>query len=343
VARRLRVSFQGAIYHVTSRGNARQLVFLDDGDRRRFLARLEKVAADYEVRVFLFCLMPNHVHLLVETPHGNLSEFMGNLLTSYSVYFNLRHRRVGHVTQGRFGAQVVEGDEYLRRLSRYIHLNPVFAQVWRERMLAERVAALRAYPWSSYPDYVGLMAPRPYVVCEPILGATTGATSGAAEQYRAYVESGLATTDDELQALLRRRPLALGSESFCRRVGERYADLVTISGKPEDAALRRPVASLGPETVLGVTSAVLRIAPLEFQRPHANALARATAARMLCRYGQATRRDAAAHLGLGTGAAITYQLKVLERELGRRPALARQVAEIEQRLEALRAGRAAAI
>ena len=112
------MQFEGAIYHVTLRGVERRELFRDDGDRERFLDQLCKAVECDGVRVYLFCLMSNHVHLVVETPRANLSQFMHRLQTSYTVYFNLRHQRAGHLVQGRYGAVVVEGDEYLLKLSR---------------------------------------------------------------------------------------------------------------------------------------------------------------------------------------------------------------------------------
>jgi len=127
MARKLRVQFEGAIYHVTIRGVERRTLFNDNNDCERFLECLGEAVEESGVRLYLFCLMTNHVHLLVETPQGNLSAFMHKLQTAYTVYYNLRHKRVGHLMQGRFGAKPVEGDTYLLVLSRYIHLNPVFA------------------------------------------------------------------------------------------------------------------------------------------------------------------------------------------------------------------------
>lgn len=138
MARKLRIQFNGAIYHVTFRGNARQPIFADDRDRERLTARVAESAEDFDVRVYLYCWMGNHGHMLVETPRGNLSVFMGSVLTGYTVYFNLRHRRCGHLMQGRFGSMLVSGDAYLLRLSRYVHLNPVSVEAWRGRPLEER-------------------------------------------------------------------------------------------------------------------------------------------------------------------------------------------------------------
>ena len=152
MARKLRVQFEGAIYHVTIRGVERRTIFDDQADRKRFLARLGVAVEEYGVRLYLFCLMTNHAHLLVETPRANLSVFMHKLQTAYTVYYNLRHKRAGHLMQGRFGAKPVEGDAYLLTLSRYIHLNPVFVGPMTGQPLERRLAEFRAYPWNSYRD-----------------------------------------------------------------------------------------------------------------------------------------------------------------------------------------------
>src|SRR3954452_14733921 len=123
MARALRIQFEGAIYHVTVRGNERRRIFYDDRDRERFLKVLAQAQELHGMRLYLVCLMPNHFHLLVETPAGNLSAFMGRFLTGYVVYYNRRHNRVGHLTQGRYKAQLVEGNDHLLKLTRYIHLN----------------------------------------------------------------------------------------------------------------------------------------------------------------------------------------------------------------------------
>jgi REP element-mobilizing transposase RayT len=126
MARKLRVEYPGAIYHITHRGNAKQPVFSDDHDRERFLLRLAESVDTYNVRLYMFCLMKNHIHLVCETPEGNVSRFMQSLITGYTVYYNLRHESSGHLFQGRFGSKLVEGDSYLLALTRYVHLNPVY-------------------------------------------------------------------------------------------------------------------------------------------------------------------------------------------------------------------------
>jgi REP element-mobilizing transposase RayT len=135
--------FEGAIYHVAFRGVGGQDLFLEDRDRDQFVRRLSESVELFGVRLYLYCLMTNRAHLVVETPKGNLSQFMSSVLTGYCVYFNLRHRRHGHVTEGRYKAQVVEGDAYLLRLSRYIHLNPVRTKRTVGLSVAERRRILR--------------------------------------------------------------------------------------------------------------------------------------------------------------------------------------------------------
>ena len=103
MARKLRVEYEGAIYHVTVRSNGGRGLFKNDADRRYLLDRVGEAAATYQVRVYLFCLMWNHFHLVVETPKANLGRFMQGVLTGYGVYYNRKHRLHGHVTQGPFG------------------------------------------------------------------------------------------------------------------------------------------------------------------------------------------------------------------------------------------------
>jgi len=115
MARKLRIQYEGAIYHVTFRGNARQAIFGDDRDRERLTERVGEGAEDFGVRVYGYCWMGNHGHLLLETPAANVSAFMASVLSGYTVYYNLRHETSGHVMQGRFGSTVVSGDAYLLR------------------------------------------------------------------------------------------------------------------------------------------------------------------------------------------------------------------------------------
>ncbi len=132
MARPLRIESPGAVYHLTSRGNARNSIYLDDNDRQRFLAILGNVVDRYNWLCHAFCLMDNHYHLLIETLDPNLSLGMRQLNGVYTQGFNRAHNRVGHVFQGRYKAILVEKDEHLLELCRYIVLNPMRAGVIKE-------------------------------------------------------------------------------------------------------------------------------------------------------------------------------------------------------------------
>ena len=125
MARPLRIEYPNAHYHVTCRGNDRRNIFRDDDDRRAFLDRLRKSLDIYEVRLHCYVLMNNHFHLVAQTPRANLSEFMRHFNVAYTSFFNRRHRRTGHLYQGRFKAILVQPDAWLLGLSRHVHMNPV--------------------------------------------------------------------------------------------------------------------------------------------------------------------------------------------------------------------------
>lgn len=127
MARPLRVSFPGACYHIMARGNARSLLFLDARDYRRFIGLLAKVAGRFSILVYAYCLMPNHYHLVCRTGDANVSAAIAYLNGVYARWWNHRHGRCGHVTQGRFKAQLVQNDLYLRVVCRYVLDNPVRA------------------------------------------------------------------------------------------------------------------------------------------------------------------------------------------------------------------------
>ena len=141
MSRPLRLQLPGGIYHVTARGNARRSIFEDDDDCARFLVVLASTVMRHRMLCHAYCLMGNHYHLLVQTPEPNLSVAMRQLNGVYTQRFNRRHERCGHVLQGRFGAQLVDGDVYLREVCRYIVLNPVRAGL---------VAHPRDWRWSSF-------------------------------------------------------------------------------------------------------------------------------------------------------------------------------------------------
>lgn len=144
MARPLRIEYKGAFYHITSRGNERKEIFRKDSDREKLLSYFETATERYKAVIHVYCLMSNHYHLLLETPLGNLSQIMRHINGAYTIYFNKKYQRSGHLFQGRYKAIVVDKDEYAVELSRYIHLNPVRAGI---------VNDLGGYRWSSHKHY----------------------------------------------------------------------------------------------------------------------------------------------------------------------------------------------
>ncbi len=156
MARPVRVEFEAAVYHVTARGNEGRDIYRDPADRQRFLETLEEAVGRFGLVVHGYCLLGNHYHLLLQTPRANLTDAVGWLQATYSIRFNRRHKRGGHLFQGRFKAHLVEADLYARPLLKYIHLNPVRPKDKRRPVPLERRAELARYRWSSHRAYAGL-------------------------------------------------------------------------------------------------------------------------------------------------------------------------------------------
>jgi len=194
MARPLRLEHPGGRYHVTARGNERREIFWDDTDRFHFLGLLGELGERFGARVHAYVLMDNHYHLLLETPELNLSLTMQWCNVSYSVWFNRRHRRCGHLFQGRFGADLVEDDAGWQEVARYVHLNPVrVAHLGLNKsaraasragpiaapaaeLVADRLRVLREYRWSSYRGYAGYEQPLSWVWRQPLASLCGGNT-----------------------------------------------------------------------------------------------------------------------------------------------------------------------
>lgn len=179
--RPLRAVFPGAVHHVTLRGNDRQTLFLDETDYQRYLAELIRCNQEHGGRLLAYALMPNHVHLVFRDDAGTLSKYMQVLSVRYTRWFNERHRRLGHLYQGRFYAKLVNRDEYLLQVSRYVHLNPVRAH------LVERP---EDYWWSSYRAYIGVVRHDPSLLDPQLVWEMlTGNAEERPSAYRQFVDT----------------------------------------------------------------------------------------------------------------------------------------------------------
>jgi REP element-mobilizing transposase RayT len=208
MARQLRIEYPGAFYHVTSRGNRKQPIFLQDDDRRYFLSRLDEAHEKKDAVIHAYCLMENHYHLILETPRGNLSRIMHSINTAYTIYFNGCHSRCGHLFQGRFKAILVDAQTYMQELSRYIHLNPVIAGI---------VASPERYPWSSYRDLLGLREPPRWLQGTFILRFFGGHPDAARKRFAEFIVEGMKQPIQD--PTLKADPSSiLGSEGFVARI-----------------------------------------------------------------------------------------------------------------------------
>ena len=225
--RKPRVEFAGAVYHVMSRGDHGEAIYQDDADRQRFLDSLAEACQKTGWLVHAYVLMPNHYHLLLETPKANLVAGMHWLQGTYTNRYNRRHGLHGHLFQGRYKPLLIEPDDdaYFPQVSTYIHLNPV-----RAGMATPDRHGLERFPWSSFPAYLGQTGRRPAWLClDRVLAALDLADSARGrDAYAAHVVEqalqaigGAGKGDLQRQWKAIRRGWCLGSDSFRTRMGER--------------------------------------------------------------------------------------------------------------------------
>ncbi len=182
MARPLRIEYPGAVYHVTSRGNEKKAIYRDDHDRDTFLNTLSHVVKRYNWLCHAYCLMDNHYHLLIETPDGNLSVGMRQLNGVYTQLFNHRHRRIGHLFQGRYKAILIQKDTHLLEVCRYVVLNPV---------RAGKVERPQDWQWSSYHAMSGQKKSHPSLTVDWVLGQLSDKRDKTQKEYRQFVQDGV--------------------------------------------------------------------------------------------------------------------------------------------------------
>lgn len=249
MTRPLRLEFHGAVYHLTARGDQREDIFLDDADRLIFLDLLAKEVHQQHWRLYAYCLMSNHYHLLIETPEGNLVNGMRRLNGVYTQAFNRRHGRVGHVLQGRYKSILVDKDAYLLELARYIVLNPVRAG------MAQRV---EDWPWSSYAITASKRESPGWLDAEWIVKQFGTDPSAARQAYRRFVRDGV---DGASPWGALRGQVYLGEDKFLARM-ERLAVKQDKQGIP--ASHRQPTRP-DAEAVLTAVAKAFGVTPEQAQ------------------------------------------------------------------------------
>jgi putative transposase len=320
--RRLRIEFEGAIYHVMTRGNARQDIVHDDDDRTRLLADLERTVDRCGWEILAFAILSNHLHLLLKTPEPNLAKGMQGFLSAYAVWSARRRHRPGHLFQGRYKAEMIEDESYYWTVSRYIHLNAVRAGL---------VGRPEEWAWSSYRGYVSPSKRCRWVCYEALLAAWRGDWGGDSpvDAYRGYVEAGL-TAPPASPFRETFGGWVLGSKQFVERLR------ALAGGTESDPPLReaRQLTKLDVATVLAAVAEFYDLEPGALLRRHDRHIARPMAAWLCRRHTQATLSAIAAELGLSRADSVPGMIRPLEARLKTSARLRRDLDAIGKRLAA---------
>lgn len=260
MARKARAEVEGGLYHVITRGNNRRQIFNSPADYEKFLSQLAVQKAKLSFFLYAYCLMTNHVHLLLERQASAVGQIMHRLLTGYAQYYNRRYRRVGHLLQGRHKAILCQSEQYLAKLVRYIHLNPVRAGM---------VTRPEDYQYSSHRGYLG-MEPAGIVDVDPVLRHFGASKAVARARYREFVAAGIKQGHcEEFYAAEEGR--ILGSEEFIdatiHRIGE--------TGRANRGGKKREIAVGGvePDRLVTAVEKVCGVPREDFCGPSKSTLA----------------------------------------------------------------------
>ncbi len=321
MARPLRVEYPGAYYHVINRGNASEDIFHSARDREKFLEYLEKAVERFAIIIHTYCLMTNHYHLLIETTQANLSLAMQWLNVSYAAYYNKKRQRSGHLFQGRFKSVLVEADEYLKPLSRYIHLNPVKAGM---------VNSPGEFFWSSYPAFIGKIKTPDWLETGWLLATFGRNKKEAVDNYKAYVEGiEIKTLKDPEEDII--GGFILGDIDFTNWVKDTF--LSARNDEKEIPQLKRLKPKISFEKILQVVSDEFGCGKKKIlEKGRKNNKARALAIYLARDLSGATCGKLGDYFGGVSGAAITVRYNKIAKEVAENKKLKRKVEKIKTQL-----------
>ena len=325
MTRPLRINYPDAIYHVTCRGNERREVFRDDADRETFVQKLQTSLGIYQVRLHAYVLMPNHFHLIVQTPKANLSEFMRHFNVSYTGYFNRRHRRAGHLYQGRFKAIIVEADSYLLELSRYVHINPVRVTAFKTRNYKEALRHLERYPWSSLGGYLHRLKRKHWLNYDEVLAYVGGSRKKYAQFIEEGLQAGYATPWEDLKG-----QMVLGEESFWERLREKWQG---NDGNAREQPSVRWLKRVEPKELLNQVAIYFKITVEELAKRRSRYRdQRALVMELMHRHSGAKQTEIGNHLGQLDYTLVSRERKRLRGKIESDPKVRKWCRDIEQRL-----------
>jgi REP element-mobilizing transposase RayT len=319
MGRPLRIEFEDALYHIISRGNAREKIFIDKEDRMHFFAILKDYHIRWHAIYHCFALMDNHYHLLLETPGGNLSAIMHGINSRYTGYINRKYNRVGHLFQGRYKAILIEKDPYLLELNRYIHLNPVRAGICHKP---------EDYAWSSYKGYLKPSVRLPWIEYGWTLRQFHENIEKAIVNYKKFVEEGISEKTDSLLKKVT-GGVILGSESFVteikRRLGDVFNDKEIVKSDELKGFIPFNTTLSAVAEYYGITIGDLR------QRGKHN-LPRKVALFLLYRQSHLSNKEIGALLGGIHYTAVSQAVHRFEKEIARNANLAKELVSIGKSL-----------
>jgi REP element-mobilizing transposase RayT len=247
MARPLRIQYPGAYYHITCRGNERKEIFLDGRDEEIFLNKLARSLDIYKVSCLAYICMPNHFHLLATTPEGNLSEFMRHFNISYTSAFNKRHDRVGHLYQGRYKSFLIDADNYLLSVSRYVHLNPIRVNNLLNKKADQKWKILMNTRGSSLPGYLSVRKRVDFLDYQILLDYMGGDNQRGRRYYRRFIQQGLTKEIDNPLQVGKGNGI-VGESDFVEDVKEKFIE--KDKAQREIPALRALSRELEPEELI---------------------------------------------------------------------------------------------
>lgn len=318
MARPLRIEYEGAVYHVTGRGNEKRKIFFSRKDYEKFKEYLSGAVDKFGFILHSYVLMSNHYHLIIETPEKNLSKIMHHINSSYTTYINIKRKRSGHLLQGRFKSIVVDKDSYLLELSRYLHLNPVRAKM---AQLPED------YRYSSYGSYTTNAVDK-LVTTTTILEMLAPRPDVARKKYKSFVESAL-DEGSESPLIKVYGGIILGSVDFIKEALGKIE--IERLEKVETSNRRSLKASLLPEEVVSTTCAHHGLLPEEITSTDRNDV-RKKCLYLLKKHTSAANREIGELLG-GMGAAtVAKAYQRFARELAGDALLKKELRELQSQM-----------
>jgi len=314
MARQLRIEYPDAFYHVTSRGNNRQDIYRDEEDYKLFLERLIESLDVYNISLLCYVCMTNHFHFLLTTPDGNLSNFMRHFNIGYTAAFNRRHKRSGHLYQGRYKSFLIDADLYLTEVSRYIHLNPVRLKKYSGLNAKEKAELLKKSKYNSIAGYTNTRKREPFINYSKVLDYFGGDTEEGRRRYSQFVNKGFGEGLDNPLTSGKGTGI-VGSESFVKKIRKTFLEKTTQNSKREQPQLKEVKKKFNPEELFKHFCRIAEVDRDQVCSKGKNTTDRAILMEMLYRYCKITQPEIGLLVGGIDYSSVSYARKRLRQKL----------------------------